>query len=96
MDLVLLFRTFEAPNSVQTEAAKEKRFRTMAALQKNPSIVSVQPTDPLSTLYQWIPPVAQFKSFKFLGQEVSSSTMVSSLQIQGEANPVLEVLVYVA
>jgi hypothetical protein len=97
MDLILLFRTFEAPGASQESKVKERRWRTMASLQKNPVIVSVQPSDTPQTLAQWIPPVAQATTYKFQGVALSSSQLQQTFQTLGvEANSVLEILVNVA
>jgi hypothetical protein len=97
MDLILLFRTFEAPGASSELKQKERRWRTMASLQKNPVIVTVQPTETPASLAQWIPPVAQLTAYKFQGNALTPQQVQDSFRTLGiEANAVVEILVEVA
>lgn len=96
MDLILLFRTYESQGSSAEPKQKERRWRAMASLQKNPVIVTVQPTDTPQSLAQWIPPIAQLKEYKFQGSALTAQELQTSFQALGiEANAVVEVLVAV-
>lgn len=97
MDLILLFRTFEAPGCSEEPKQKERRWRTMASLQKNPVIVTVQPTDTPQALVQWIPPLAQLTGYRYQGNILSPAQLQQQFQaLHIEANAVLEAMVYVA